>query len=97
MWPHDVTKGENIAGGVGGEAPGAIDKGVWGRSFQPPTDFYGFHSFQHTLLSKEDITRGGHSGALKQRRCFFSSGSGSAAVFFLSTAKSGSAAFFEVE
>ena len=43
VWPHDLTKGEDIALGVGGEAPAAIGKGGLGRSPQPPTDFYGFH------------------------------------------------------
>ena len=60
MWPHDLTKRENFAGGGGGEAPAAISKG--GLGAEPP-DANGFlrfshkkHSFQHTLLSKEDIS-----------------------------------------
>ena len=39
------------------------------------------------------IYRGGHSGAVEQRRCFFSSGSGSAAVFFCLQRKGGSPLF----
>ena len=59
MWPHNLTKGEDIAGGVGDEAPAAIGKG--GLGVEPPAanGFLRFshknHSFQHTLLSKEDI------------------------------------------
>ena len=43
VWPHDLTKGEDIAGGVGGEAPAATRKWGLGTEPQPPTDFYGFH------------------------------------------------------
>ena len=52
MWPHDFTKEEDIAGG---EVPAAGGKGVWGRSPQLPTDFYGFH-IKKTVLSKKDIS-----------------------------------------
>ena len=42
MWPHDLTKKEDIAGGVEGEASAAGGKRVWGQGSQPPTNFYGF-------------------------------------------------------
>ena len=36
----------------------------------------------NAIESCRKSNRGGHSGAVEQRRCFFSSGSGSASVFF---------------
>ena len=44
---------------LGAKPQSTVARGVWGRSPQPPTDFYVFHikkhSFQHGFLSKKDI------------------------------------------
>ena len=59
VWHHDLTKGEDISGRVGDEAPATIGKGGVGAKPLAANEFLRFshkkHSFQHTLLSKKDI------------------------------------------
>ena len=40
---------------LGAKSQPPVARGVWGRSPQPPTDFYGFH-IKKTVLSKKDIS-----------------------------------------